>query len=87
MSLVHEHEPTQAWSPLSHQTGEMTLTITQIKWKIVTVVSAIQERSIVLWECIPGYLTQIRKASYEDSLKKKMMIFSSSQKNLLKHQV
>ena len=54
----------------------MILTITQIKWKIITIVSAIQERSIVLWECIPGYLTQIRKASYKDSLKKKMRIFS-----------
>ena len=65
----------------------MILTITQIKWKIITIVSAIQERSIVLWECIPGYLTQIRKASYKDSLKKKMEIFSLSQKNLLRHQV
>ena len=63
----------------------MTLTIIQIKWKIITAVSTIQERSIVL--CIPGYLTQIRKASYEDSLKKKMEIVSSSQKNLLRHQV
>ena len=35
-----------------------------------------QERSTVLCECISGYLTQIWKASYEDSLKKKMRIFS-----------
>ena len=35
-----------------------------------------QERPTVLWECIPEYLTQIWKASYKDSLKKKMRMFS-----------
>ena len=46
-------------------------TITLLKWKVIIVVGAIQERSIVLWECLPRYLTQIQKASYEDSLEEK----------------
>lgn len=66
----------------------MTLIITEIKWKITTVICAVEERSTVLWEHIAGGSDPNRDScsegvtSYEDWLKKNKWIFSVSQKTL-----